>query len=162
MNILVIFNLRRHTIPQINPLNILFSPFLITFGDRNGSFWDIKENKKLSVWFFLIRLYIRNTNMNSKIFFLSIVVVIVVADIKNDENGKSSISADCELVAIHFNEVSQSLYRYKRDLYILISLIVLFFFLFVCSVCLYKRRNPGWRVGNFSIWGADLTPHFQL
>ena len=34
----VIFKLRRHTIPQINPLNILFSPFLITFGARNGSF----------------------------------------------------------------------------------------------------------------------------
>ena len=92
--------------------------------------------------------------MNCKVFFLSIIVVAYseAARIsKNDRDGKSAISADCEQVAMHFNEVSQELYRYKRDLYIVIALIILFFILFVCSVCVKKRRNPAWRVGDFSI-----------
>ena len=92
--------------------------------------------------------------MNCKVFFLSIIVVAYseAARIsKNDRDGKSAISVDCEQVAMHFNEVSQELYRYKRDLYIVIALILLFFILFVCSVCVKKRRNPAWRVGDFSI-----------
>ena len=92
--------------------------------------------------------------MNCKFFLLSIIFVAYseAARIsKNDRDGKSAISADCEEVAMHFNEVSQELYRYKRDLYIVIALILLFFILFVCSVCVKKRRNPAWRVGDFSI-----------
>ena len=92
--------------------------------------------------------------MNCQFFLLSIIVVAYseAARIsKNDRDGKSAISADCEEVAMHFNEVSQELYRYKRDLYIVIALILLFFILFVCSVCVKKRRNPAWRVGDFSI-----------
>lgn len=99
--------------------------------------------------------------MNSTINRIFLVLVLIVqnpsfADMKNKDGGKieSSFSVDCEKMAIGYNKVSQELHGFKRDYYIIISLIVIFSALGIIMCYLMKRRNgtdPGWRLGNFSI-----------
>ena len=76
-----------------------------------------------------------------------------MAEIKNGNQDFENIidGYPCRQLAIDYNEVSQTLYAYKRDLYVTIIFIVLSISIAITIFCYIKRRS-----GNQPI----RCPHF--